>query len=230
MNILGLETSVGRGSIALQYGEELSERQIDTPRSHAEQLIPCIEAILTDAGITPTQLDAIAFGRGPGSFIGVRLATAVAQGLATAAGIGLAPVSSMAALAWQAALAGTQHAGEELHVIVCLDARMNEVYLAEYLWRNSRLETQAPEQLVRPAAVALPAGGDWVAVGSGFAAYPQLQTLAQDRQVRVMADLEPRARDLIPLAQTAVAQNALVAPADWRSAYLRGESAWQRQK
>jgi tRNA threonylcarbamoyladenosine biosynthesis protein TsaB len=203
---------------------------METPRTHAEQLIPRIETTLADARITLEQLDAIAFGRGPGSFIGVRLASAVAQGLAAASGTGLAPVSSMAAMAWQAATARTQDASDELCVIVCLDARMNEVYLAEYVWLNGRLETKTSEVLTQPAAVRLPSGGNWLGVGSGFAAYPQLQARVPPGHGQITADLQPRARELLPFAQAAVRDNALIAPDAWRSEYLRDQDAWQRRQ
>ncbi|MGD8323232.1 MAG: tRNA (adenosine(37)-N6)-threonylcarbamoyltransferase complex dimerization subunit type 1 TsaB [Gammaproteobacteria bacterium] len=228
MRILCIETSVATGGVALQDGERLFEYAIATPRAHAEELIPRIDAILTDAGIGLEQLDAIAFGRGPGSFIGVRLATAVAQGLATGARVGLAPIPSMAALAWRAGSALPAHAAEALRVVVCLDARMQEVYLAEYTWRKSGLETTASERLLRPGAVRFPSDGRWLAVGGGFTAYPDLRERALGHGGEVSADLDPRARDLLPFAQTAVSRGELIAPEAWRGVYLRDESAWQR--
>lgn len=230
MNILCIETSVGAGSIALQHGEQLSERVIETPRAHTEQLIPRIDEILTSADIGLEQLDAIAFGRGPGSFIGVRLAAAVAQGLAAGVEIGLAPVSSMAALAYRAAVANTADGDDALRVVVCLDARMQEVYLAEYSWRQAQLATTAAERLLQPAAVELPADGNWLAVGNGFAAYRDLREYACAQKGLLVADMDPRARDLLPFAQTAVSRAELVAPQDWRSKYLRDKSAWQRPR
>jgi tRNA threonylcarbamoyladenosine biosynthesis protein TsaB len=228
MNILALETSVACGSVALQIGDAILERTIDEPRTHAERLLPCIDQLLSEAGIRAAELDAITFGRGPGSFIGVRLASAVAQGLAAAAAVGLAPVSSMAALARRAALDYGNEFERGMHILVCLDARMNEVYLAEFDAADGYPVPRGDERLVGADALELPQQGDWIALGSGFATYPKLR--AQGRFEQIDTTLEPRARDLLPFAQVAVSTQALIAPEDWRSAYLRGESAWQRTK
>ena len=228
MNILAIETSVATGSVALQCGENVSQLEIETPRRHAEEIIPRIHDCLADQACTLQQLDALAFGRGPGSFIGVRLAAAVAQGLATAGGIGLAPVSSLAALALQAGSSLAPDATAALPIVVCLDARMGEVYLAQFSWQNGQLETQATEQLLRPAEVVLPSANAWLAVGSGFAQYRELCSMAQSANGQLSVDMQPQARDLLPFAQSAVAQEQLLAPATWRDDYLRDDSAWRR--
>lgn len=228
MNILAIETSVATGSVALQYGDHVSQLEIATPRRHAEELIPRIHACLADQACTLQQLDALAFGRGPGSFIGVRLAAAVAQGLATAGGIGLAPVSSMAALAFQAGRSLAPDATAALPIVVCLDARMGEVYLAQFSWQNGQLETQVTEQLLQPADVLLPSANAWLAVGSGFAQYPELCSLARSANAQLSVDMQPAAGDLLAFAQSAVAQKQLIAPENWRDDYLRDDSAWRR--
>lgn len=229
MNILCIETSTQTGSVAVQRDASVFEQAIQTPRTHTERLIPLIDDTLAEAGIRIEQLDAIAFGRGPGSFIGVRLATAASQGLAAGAGIGLAPVSSMAALAQHALQTHARDHDRELRICVCLDARMNEVYVAEFVAVDGRIRTAAAEQLLRAADVVLPPGGRWLAVGSGFAAWPELSERALARGAALVADLQPRARDLLPFAREAARARALIAPESWRSEYLRDASAWERQ-
>jgi tRNA threonylcarbamoyladenosine biosynthesis protein TsaB len=230
MNILCIETSIATGSVALQQGEHVLESYIETPRTHAEQLIPRIESLLNESGIAPAQLDAIAFGRGPGSFIGVRLAAAVAQGLAVGAAVGLAPISSMAALACRGAEAAAHTLDDGSSLFVCLDARMDEVYCAAYEWRQGRIESSGPEQLLRPDAVKLPSRRQWLALGSGFAAFPELQALALQNGAVVHTQLEPRARELLPFARSMIRNDQLVAGDAWRSEYLRTHSAWQSLK
>ena len=230
MNILSIETSVATGSVALQYADQIRETRIATPRTHAEQLLPRIEALLEESGIAVTQLDAIAFGRGPGSFIGVRLAAAVAQGLAVGAGVGLAPVSSMAALAGRAATVTAQTSEAETEIFVCLDARMQEVYCAQYIWRRGQIESSVNEQLLKPSEVSLPSGGAWIAAGSGFDAFAELRETALGKGALVHSDIEPSASELLPFARSAIHADSLVAPDAWQSEYLRTASAWRSLK
>jgi tRNA threonylcarbamoyladenosine biosynthesis protein TsaB len=230
VKILAIETSVACGSVALLDGEQTLLRTMDEPRTHAERLLPCIDELLREVGISAAALDAIAFGRGPGSFIGVRLASAVAQGLAAAADVGLAPVSSMAALAHRAM---SEHAGTDdtrARTVICLDARMNEVYVGEFEPGDDRALAMGEERIEAADAVVLPGDGNWLASGNAFAAYAELAALATQRYARLYSDLEPQADDLLPFARASVMANELVAPEDWRSAYLRDESAWRRVK
>ena len=144
------------------------------------------------------------------------------------AGIGIAPVSSMAAVALRAAASGDLQESATVPVYVCLDARMNEVYLAQYRWVAGQLETVTPEQLLRPEDVRLPEHGDWLAVGSGFSAHPLLHEKSQAGGARIITSCEPRAAELLPFAHAALTRDELVSAEQWRADYLRDESAWRK--
>ena len=148
MRLLALETSSAIGSIALLDGADVAERFIRTPREQTDLVLPLVEDLLTAAGVGLRDLDAIAFGRGPGSFTGLRIAAAVAQGLAVSADLPVVAVSSLQALA--------QRAWRELGVAdawICVDARMREVYFARYTIRNGRATLRGEERLGPAAAL-----------------------------------------------------------------------------
>ena len=227
-NILCIETSGGHGTVAIASAERIFRSEIRTARRQSDELISHVDALLGDAGIGLRQLDAISFGCGPGSFIGVRLAGSIAQGLAAASGVGLAPVSSMAALAGQMVFAATPDAPATPVVLVCLDARMGEVYWAEYaLDVDTGIPRTAGEKLLRPGDVVWPVASEVVAVGSGFAQYPELAGMAEQRGYSVAAARRPCASDLLPFARAAIDAGQIVAPERWRVRYLRDESAWR---
>jgi tRNA threonylcarbamoyladenosine biosynthesis protein TsaB len=126
VRLLALDTSTEACSAALMLGEEIRMRFEITERSHAELILPMIDALLAEAGVALASLDGLAFGRGPGGFTGLRIAAGVAQGLAFGAGLPVAPVSSLAAVAEQVG------AGEGERILVCNDARMGEIYWAVF--------------------------------------------------------------------------------------------------
>ena len=221
--LLALETSGNGGSVALFVDGAVTERTIATPREQTGVIVEYIDALLADAGIELGMLDGIAFGRGPGSFTGLRVATVVAQGFGLALGTPLLPVSSLAAVAqrlWR------EHDVE--HSLVCIDARMDEVFWAQFAAPGGEVAAVGDERLSDPAAVEYRGENSWVAAGSGFAAYPaQLEALSR-RAERVVADIEPLAQDLLPLATAALAAGCVGTLADALPAYLRREDAWQR--
>jgi tRNA threonylcarbamoyladenosine biosynthesis protein TsaB len=221
MKILALDTA-GKGcSVALLDGERIIERFEAAPRRHAASLLPMAEACLAEAGVALGELDAVAFGRGPGSFTGLRIATGVAQGMAFAAELPVVPVSNLAACAVAALrLRGWRN------VVVAFDARMGEVYAATFRSGADGLPAAiAPEALLAPEAIAPPDGAGWHGAGSAFAAWPalagQLGLEAAD------ADIAPLARDLLGLAVAALARGEAVAAEDALPVYLREQVAWQ---
>ena len=127
MKILALDTATEACSAALLIDGEIRERFEIAPRAHARLLLPMLEDLLAEAGLKPAQLDAIAFGRGPGSFTGLRIAASVAQGIAFAADLPVLPVSTLAALAWPALRAARAD-----QVFAAIDARMGEIYCAGF--------------------------------------------------------------------------------------------------
>jgi tRNA threonylcarbamoyladenosine biosynthesis protein TsaB len=225
MNLLALETSGDIGSLALASDERLSERQIANARQQGSQLLPLIDELLVLHGIGLKDLDAIVFGRGPGSFTGLRLAAATAQGLAIARGIPLLPISSLAALAQQA----WRRLGAE-RVLVAVDAHMGEVYWGQFQLQAGRAALCGEERLSVPSAVRV-AAPQAVGVGNGFARYPRELAHGLAASAQVCAGWGPLARDLLPLAHEAIeAGSGYRAPETVIPVYLRGESAWRQRR
>lgn len=227
MIILALDTAGQGCSVALLAGERLIERYEAEPRRHAASLLPMAEECLAEAGIALRDLDAVAFGRGPGSFTGLRIATSVAQGIAFGARLPVVPVSNLAA---GAAAALRLHGWRR--VLVAFDARMDEVYAGAFeLAEDGLPRLLGEERLLAPGMLALPAdaqfiGHDgWHGVGSAFAAWPELA--GRLGLAAVDAAIAPLARDLLGLAAAALARGEAVAAEDALPVYLREQVAWR---
>jgi tRNA threonylcarbamoyladenosine biosynthesis protein TsaB len=197
MKLLAIDTATERCSVALLDGEQLTERSIETPRAHADLVLPMVESVLSEAGVRLQHLDALAYGRGPGAFTGVRIAVGVAQGLAFGAQLPTIGISDLAAVAQQAA--GAAAAGG---ILVCMDARMGEVYWGKFAVAASGLVQGLGAERVDPpeaATIATIIDDSAVLAGTGFKAYPQL---AVPGPGRVIYDtLLPRAREVAVLAR-----------------------------
>ena len=168
MKILALDTATEACSAALLIDSDLRSRELELGRGHAEQILPMIDELLAEAGMVLAKIDAIAFGRGPGGFTGVRLAASVTQGLAFAAGIPVVPVSDLAAVAQK--VIGSEPGAHR--VVVCNDARMSEVYWGCFERGPSDLARPVGEEKVSPPGqVTLPqawlAAGPHVTAGAG---------------------------------------------------------------
>lgn len=157
MNLLAFDTSTDRISIAVQREAAVWQHEAAGGALASSTLIPAIEALMAQAQLRYGQLDAIVFGRGPGSFTGLRTACAVAQGLAYGAGIPLLPVDTLLAVAEQARL---QHApqAQALQLLALLDARMGELYAAPYAWAEGRWLRTGDYRLARPDRLQVPPG------------------------------------------------------------------------
>ena len=219
MNILALDTAIEACSAALLSGLAVHERHDLAPRRHAELILPMVDAVLADAGLNLNDLDAIAFGRGPGAFTGVRIAAAVTQGLAGGASLPVLPVSSLAALA-QAALdssAGLGLAppptapgqalphttpGQDTIILAAIDARMGEIYWSLYEPDADGLATPvAAEQVTAPAALKVRGNRPIFAIGSGWKTYRKpLERILSGRVTGADPERFPLAKDLLPLA------------------------------
>ena len=228
MNLLAFELSTEACSVALWVDGDVRERHEIAPRRHAELALPWAEALLAEAGIAKSQLDAIAVGRGPGAFTGVRLGVAMAQGIALGLDRPAVPVSTLAALAMRAVVLG---AGEGDAVLAAIDARMNEVYVAGYrLTREHDALRPMPtvvEQVLAPDAVPLPDdGGAWFGVGTGFGALGgALASRLPPHWRAVDAEALPHAADIVRLAHAALLRGEAVAPEMLEPAYLRNQVA-----
>lgn len=165
MNILAIETATEACSVALLHGDEVIDRTELAPRRHTELVLPMAEELLAEAGITRKQLDAIAVGRGPGAFTGVRLAISVAQGMALALDVPVLPVSSLAALAMQAPRNGAA-------ILAVIDARREEVYAGEFQFNEAGIVEAIDEECVQPAShLALRPVAAWNVIGTGWGSY-----------------------------------------------------------
>ena len=233
MILLAIETSTEACSVAVLRGDEVVERFELAPRRHAELVLPWCGQVLAEAGVARSQLDAIAVGRGPGAFTGVRLGIAVAQGLALGLDRPLVPVSTLAVLAMEGArLAG---ASGRARVLATLDARMQEVYAGSFELRGGDALALGAETVGAPDAVTLPEGegeggdGDgspWVGVGTGLAAMDgALGARLSGRLQATDPSALPRAGQLVRLAARALRRGGAVAPQDVEPAYLRNQVA-----
>lgn len=219
MNLIALETSTEACSVAVVRGQLLAERFEIAPRRHAELALPWADALLAETGLARGALQAVAVGRGPGAFTGVRLGVSLAQGMALALGIPAICVSTLAALAMRA------EAEEGARVLAAIDARMGEVYWAAFEIRNGLPHPLTDEHVAAPASVAVE-GTSWQGVGTGFAA--QDGALAQSlatHMLSVDAQALPHAADVARLALAAHARGEAVAPERLEPAYLRNNVA-----
>lgn len=220
MKILALDTATEALSVSLAIADRQIDRYVELDRGHAEQLLPMVESVLAEGGIGLTALDAIAFGRGPGGFTGVRLAASVAQGLAFGADIGVVPVSDLAAVAQRVAQI---EAGVD-QVLVVNDARMREVYWARYTTSALLISIQGDERVDGPAAVPT-LTGSWAAAGRGLRAWPELAERCRQAGARLHSELLPRASEVLTLARPQVAAGQLLDPAQALPVYVRDRVA-----
>ena len=228
MRILALDSATENCSVALLVGRRLIAREQLLERGHAEHILPMADALLKEADVSLGALSAIAFGRGPGSFTGVRLAASVAQGLAFGAGLPVVPISDLRALAQRV----MELDATVTRVLVCNDARMHEVYWGcfERAAAGAVAAAAQEEQVGRPATVALPASwsktpGAVHASGSGFAAYPELRSALAGRLDRVHDGLLPRAAEIARLAVPEVASGRVLPAEQALPVYLRDDVA-----
>jgi len=216
MKLLAIETATEACSVALSIDGEGRERFEIAPRRHSDLVLPWADELLAEAGIARAQLDAIAVGRGPGAFTGVRLAVALAQGMALALDLPVVPVSTLAVLAFPAR-------ARNADVLAAIDARMGEVYLGWF--RGESLHSVGPEWMARPEVVDVEAAA-LVGVGSGFAAAEGV--LAENLVGKLLLCdpvALPHAADLARLAELAYARGEAVAPDRVEPAYLRDKVA-----
>ncbi len=219
MRLLALDTATENCSAALWVDGALRERELESPRGHAEHILPMIDALLAEAGVGLAALDAIAFGRGPGSFTGVRLAASLTQGLAFGAGLGVVAVSDLSALAQRALELEPRCSA----VRVCNDARMGEVYWADFARCEGLAQLAGTEQVGPPQLARAPAGS--LGVGRGFAVYPGLAECSGVTVPGGWERLLPRAADIISLALPEVRRGALLAPEHAIPIYVRDRVA-----
>lgn len=226
--LLALDASSSACSAALlrQQGtqRECLARFELTPRAHTRRLMPMVDEVLAEAQVSPQQLDAIAFGRGPGSFTGLRIAAGAAQGLAFGLDCPLIGVSTLEALALQA-----HRRYHFRHLVTALDARMGEIYVATWHCLNDGVSRQSDEAVLAPAGLRLPPEElDWVGVGSGFSLWEQFSADVQASMSQHLVDLEPRAEEMAWLAMRDLEAGLGQAAHEAQPVYLRNDVAWKK--
>lgn len=193
MKLLAFDTASEWCSAALSIDGAVSFRAVHAGQTHSSLLAPMLGELLAEAGLGYRQLDGLAFGHGPGSFTGLRIACGVAQGLALGADLPVLGVSTLEALAEEVGAGASE-------VLACLDARMNEVYAGHYRRHGDGWLALAGPLVCPPEAVPLPENAGCLGAGSGFAAYPALGERMRGHLAGTVPDAIPHARAIVRLA------------------------------
>lgn len=226
MRILAIDTATEACSVALQDNDSIHAHFELCQREHTQRILPLVQALLNQNALSLSQIDALAFGRGPGSFTGVRIGIGIAQGLALGAKLPMIGVSTLVTLAQ-----GAYRKTGATRVLVAIDARMGEVYWAEYqrdeqgVWRGEESEAVLKPQAVNARLMAL--SGEWATAGTGWQAWPEM---AQGSSITLVDGgiTLPAAEDMLPLALRAFEQQETVPVEQAEPVYLRNEVAWKK--
>jgi tRNA threonylcarbamoyladenosine biosynthesis protein TsaB len=217
VKLLAFDTSTEYLSLALLNGESIATFDILAGQSHSQLILPQIQNLLSDAGLQLKDIDGLAFGAGPGSFTGVRIAAGVAQGLGFGANLPVASICTLMALA---------QASGASKVVACLDARMGEVYHAVYVKNANGWHAECEPGLYKPDAVPAIEGNDWVGAGSGWQAYAEVLGHAYRGQVNnTLPELLPTASSILQLAQPIFASGQAMPAAEAMPVYIRNRVA-----
>jgi len=225
MNLLAIDTSTDFCSVAACRGETIGFRHELAGQRQAERVLGMVDAVLAEAGLTIADIGGIAYGAGPGSFTGLRVACGVTQGLALARGIPVVGIGTLLALAEEATLSATEKSSCE-RTIACIDARMGEVYHAAYRKTAAGWVEILPPGLYRPERVPAIPGDGWAACGGGFAAYGGAVAAHYRGQLTVLRpEIAPSARAVLRLALPRFAAGDTCDPATATPLYLRDKVA-----
>ena len=217
LKILAFDTSSEYCSIALWMDGEILSRRVFAGQRHSELLLPMLQELLARAGLMLVQLDGIAFGAGPGSFTGLRIACGVAQGLAFGSNLPVIGISTLEALAQQAS---------KNRVITAIDAHMGEIYHAAYVKSADDWQPVSIPTLCLPHRAPLVPGDNWVGCGSGFGTYGEdLRSHYGSCITRIESGLKPHAREMTQLAEQGFAKGLGVDPVDATLIYIRNKVA-----
>jgi len=218
MNILAIDTATEACSAAIFMNNDVVERFELAPRLHTQKLLPMMEAVLAEAELSLSQLDALAFSRGPGSFTGLRVAASVIQGVGLATDLPIVPVSTLAAMAHQAFRQTHTHTT----VGVAIDARMQQVYWGQYhILGLGQVEALANEQVINPSQIALQNAKVETLIGNAWDIYAD-QWTAHTLNIQTPFNY-PHAQDVAWLANTAMASQQYVSVEQALPTYLRDQ-------
>ncbi|CFQ28166.1 tRNA (adenosine(37)-N6)-threonylcarbamoyltransferase complex dimerization subunit type 1 TsaB [Yersinia bercovieri] len=224
--ILAIDTATEACSVALWNNGEVQALFELCPREHTQRILPLVQQVLAESGLSLGQLDALAFGRGPGSFTGVRIGIGIAQGLALGADLPMIGVSTLQTMAQ-----GAFRLTAASRVLAAIDARMGEVYWGEFErnaagdWLGEATEAvMTPEQTLARAQML---SGRWATVGTGWQTYPELIS-GSNVQLTDGQMLLPQAEDMLPLALSLWANGQAVSVENAEPVYLRNEVTWKK--
>ena len=221
MKLLAIDAATEACSVALLVDGLVAVRYEVAPRGHAQRLLPMVDAVLAEAGIALTALDAIAFDRGPGSFTGVRVGTSVTQGLAFGADLPVIPVSSLATIAQ-----GAYRDNGAQQVLAIIDARMAEVYWGQYQLQDGVMVLQGAEHVCKAEVVKPDLRGDWYGAGTGWQAdLATLQSVLPAGCTGFDPQRLPHAEDMLVLAQKSFNNGEYIPAEQALPTYLRNEVA-----
>lgn len=226
--ILALDTSTDACSVALNTDGVVTSLFEVAAKSHTQRLLPMVDELLKSSGHELTDLDAIAFGRGPGSFTGLRICAGIVQGLAFGANLPVIPVSTLEAMAL-----GFYRSNPDvqLPLVVTLDARMNEVYWGLFARDGELVKSLVAEEVVSPDVLAtrheiVQLNGDFLGVGPGWH-YPSLQIIGVVERV---LDAHPHAENMALIAESLFKKGQFVSALDAQPVYLRDSVSWQKRQ
>ncbi|GAD30321.1 tRNA (adenosine(37)-N6)-threonylcarbamoyltransferase complex dimerization subunit type 1 TsaB [Photobacterium leiognathi] len=224
--ILAVDTATENCSVALLVGDEVISRCEYAPREHTTKILPMVDTVLAEAGLKLNQLDALAYGQGPGSFTGVRIGIGIAQGLAFGADLPMVGVSTLAAMAQ-----GTYRVHQAENVLSAIDARMGELYWGQYQRKaDGDWQVVGAEQVIAPEALVesmQTESGIWLTAGTGWEAYAEtLSKLPVAMQQGTL--LYPDSQDMVQLAKFAFARGEVVLAEEASPVYLRDTVTWKK--
>jgi len=225
MKILALDTSTEACSAALCVDGECIERFEVVKQSHTDRILPMIEEVLSEGEVAINDIDYLAFGRGPGSFTGIRIGTGVVQGIALGADLLVAEVSTLAGIAQ-----GVYREHGHTHVMAAIDARMEEIYWGCYQLNDlGYMELDGEEVVARSNDILLPQGSSWYGAGSAWSAYgDELKQHAKGLCSDIDGACLPHAQDIAKLAISKIEQGEVVSAESVRPVYLRNQVAWKK--
>ncbi|MFT0213451.1 tRNA (adenosine(37)-N6)-threonylcarbamoyltransferase complex dimerization subunit type 1 TsaB [Pseudomonas sp. F1_0610] len=215
--ILALDTATEACSVALIYKQQVFSAYEVIPRGHAQRLLPMIDEVLAQASCSLSDIEAIAFGRGPGAFTGVRIAIGVVQGLAFALDIPVIPVSDLAVLAQRA-----YRETNAQYIAAAIDARMDEVYWGCYGIKDGIAQLLGEESVCAPEQASIPMDASWYGAGTGWSSFAERLKVQPTQQ---LADLLPAAEDLLQIAIAMYQQGQAVPVEQAQPVYLRDNVA-----
>lgn len=216
MRLLAIDTATERCSVALRLDGQVIERSSEQPRGAADLVLPMVESVLEEAGVRLVDLNGIAYGRGPGGFTGVRIGVGVVQGLAFGAGLQTVGISNLAAVAQQVARPGDR-------ILVCMDARMEQVYWSSFVREHELVTPLTPERVDAPDAVV--DGNYTVLAGTGFKAYPPLRARLATGDRIVHETALPKASDIALLAEVEFRAGRAKPATEAEPVYIRDQVA-----